>query len=190
MSPTTSSLNFRILNEKNMCCHWVESQLRKFQVTASAINKHDGLTLQLVVGASAVLDRYGSVVDLIESDGFSIDAAIHVMVRVKPCYDGKVHWYWLIELPSVFRLQPDIVVTIEDNFETMATAIAASYMNIPLAHTMGGEVSGTIDEIIRHAVTKLAHLHLPRANRQLNVSLKWEKTLISSSMLVVRALTS
>ena len=43
-----------------------------------AINKHDGLTLQLVVGASAVLDRYGSVVDLIESDGFSIDAAIHM----------------------------------------------------------------------------------------------------------------
>ena len=43
----------------------------------------------------------------------------------------------------------------------MATALAAAYMNIPLAHTMGGEVSGTIDESIRHAVTKFAHIHFP-----------------------------
>jgi UDP-hydrolysing UDP-N-acetyl-D-glucosamine 2-epimerase len=72
----------------------------------------------------------------------------------------------LLELPTVFdHLRPDCVVTVGDRFETMATAVAASYMNIPLAHTMGGEVTGTIDESIRHAVTKLAHLHFP-ANRQ------------------------
>ena len=66
----------------------------------------------------------------------------------------------LIELSSIFaNLKPDVIVTIGDRFETMSTAIAASYMNIPLAHTMGGEVSGTIDESIRHAVTKLSHIH-------------------------------
>jgi len=126
-----------------------------------AIDQHNGLTLQLVVGASAVLDRYGSVVNLIENDGFSIDATIHMLVEGEsPVTMAKSTGLGLIELPSVFsRLQPDIVVTIGDRFETMATAIAASYMNIPLAHTMGGEVSGTIDESIRHAVTKLAHLH-------------------------------
>jgi UDP-hydrolysing UDP-N-acetyl-D-glucosamine 2-epimerase len=59
------------------------------------------------------------------------------------------------------RLQPDAVVTVGDRFETMATALAAAYMNLPLAHTMGGEVSGTIDESIRHAVTKFAHIHFP-----------------------------
>jgi UDP-hydrolysing UDP-N-acetyl-D-glucosamine 2-epimerase len=53
------------------------------------------------------------------------------------------------------------VVTVADRYETIATAIAASYMNIPLAHTQGGEVSGSIDESVRHAVTKLAHLHFP-----------------------------
>ena len=57
-----------------------------------------------------------------------------------------------------------VVITVGDRFETMATAIAAAYMNIPLAHTMGGEVTGTIDESVRHAVTKLAHIHFP-ANR-------------------------
>ena len=66
------------------------------------------------------------------------------------------------ELPTAFeRLQPDVVITVGDRFETMATALAATYMNIPLAHTMGGEVSGIIDESIRHAVTKFAHLHFP-----------------------------
>ena len=48
-----------------------------------------------------------------------------------------------------------------DRFETMATVIAASYMNIPLAHTQGGEVTGSIDESVRHAITKLAHVHFP-----------------------------
>jgi UDP-hydrolysing UDP-N-acetyl-D-glucosamine 2-epimerase len=68
----------------------------------------------------------------------------------------------LLELPTVFeQLSPDIVLAVGDRFETMAVALAAAYMNIPLAHTMGGEVSGTIDESIRHAVTKFAHIHFP-----------------------------
>src|SRR3546814_10808707 len=68
----------------------------------------------------------------------------------------------LLELPTVFdQLRPDIVVTVGDRFETMATTLAAAYMNLPIAHTMGGEVSGTIDESIRHAVTKFAHIHSP-----------------------------
>ena len=72
----------------------------------------------------------------------------------------------LLELPTAFeRLQPDIVITVGDRFETMATALAATYMNIPLAHTMGGEVSGNIDESIRHAVTKFAHVHFPASHR-------------------------
>ncbi len=68
----------------------------------------------------------------------------------------------LLELPTISdQLAPDIVLTVGDRFETMATTLAAAYMNIPIAHTMGGEVSGTIDESIRHAVTKFAHIHFP-----------------------------
>jgi UDP-hydrolysing UDP-N-acetyl-D-glucosamine 2-epimerase len=68
----------------------------------------------------------------------------------------------LLELPTIFdQLAPDFVLTVGDRFETMATTLAAAYMNIPIAHTMGGEVSGTIDESIRHAVTKFAHVHFP-----------------------------
>ena len=53
------------------------------------------------------------------------------------------------------------MLTVGDRFETMSTTLAAAYMNIPLAHTMGGEVSGNIDENIRHAVTKFANIHFP-----------------------------
>ena len=59
------------------------------------------------------------------------------------------------------NLKPDIVLTVADRYETIATAVAASYMNIPVAHTQGGELTGSIDESVRHAITKLAHIHFP-----------------------------
>jgi len=131
-----------------------------------AVRAHPDLTLQLIVGASALLDRFGSVVDVIESDGFTPDARVTMIVEGEtPATMAKSTGLGLLELPTMFELlKPDVVLSVGDRFETMSTAIAAAYMNIPLAHTMGGEISGTIDESIRHAVTKLAHLHFP-ANR-------------------------
>ena len=71
----------------------------------------------------------------------------------------------LVELPNIFeKLNPDLVITIGDRYETMSTVIAATYMNIPVAHTMGGEITGTIDESIRHAITKLSHIHFVSNN--------------------------
>jgi UDP-hydrolysing UDP-N-acetyl-D-glucosamine 2-epimerase len=128
-----------------------------------AIAAHPALELQLVVGASAILDRYGSVVDLIEGDGFTPAAKVHMLIEGEtPATMAKSTGLGLLELPTVFEsLKPDCVLTVGDRFETMATTLAAAYMNIPVAHTMGGEVSGTIDESIRHAVTKFAHIHFP-----------------------------
>jgi UDP-hydrolysing UDP-N-acetyl-D-glucosamine 2-epimerase len=128
-----------------------------------SVTQHPDLRLQLVVGASALLDRFGSVVDLIEADGFTPDARVAMIVEGEtPATMAKSTGLGLIELPTMFELlKPDVVVSVGDRFETMASAIAAAYMNIPLAHTMGGEISGTIDESIRHAVTKLAHVHFP-----------------------------
>lgn len=129
----------------------------------TAVGDHPDLELQLVVGASALLDRYGTVLDLIERDGFEPDEKVFMLIEGEtPSTMAKSTGLGLLELPTAFeRLQPDVVVTVGDRFETMATALAAAYMNIPLAHTMGGEVSGNIDESIRHAVTKFAHVHFP-----------------------------
>ena len=128
-----------------------------------AVEAHPDLQLQLVVGASALLDRFGSVVDLIEEDGFTPAARVTMIVEGEtPATMAKSTGLGLLELPTIFEmLKPDVVVSVGDRFETMATAVAAAYMNIPVAHTMGGEISGTIDESIRHAVTKLAHVHFP-----------------------------
>jgi UDP-hydrolysing UDP-N-acetyl-D-glucosamine 2-epimerase len=129
----------------------------------TAIKGHPDLELQVVVGASAVLDRYGSVVKLIEKDGFKPSAKVYMLIEGEnPATMAKSTGLGLLELPTIFdQLEPDVVLTVGDRFETMATTLAAAYMNIPLAHTMGGEVTGTIDESIRHAVTKFAHIHFP-----------------------------
>ncbi|MFL2661219.1 MAG: UDP-N-acetylglucosamine 2-epimerase [Alphaproteobacteria bacterium] len=127
------------------------------------LKKDDFFQLQIVVGFSALIENYGKVSDLIERDGFKIDSYIYAHL------DGdhntmmaKTTGLGIIELSSAFeKLKPDLVFTIGDRFETLATAISAAYMNIPLAHTMGGEVSGNLDESVRHAITKLAHIHFP-----------------------------
>ena len=132
-----------------------------------AVKAHPDLELQVIVAASALLDRFGSVVDVIERDGFVPNARVNMIVEGEtPVTMAKSTGLGLLELPTLFELlKPDVVVTVGDRFETMATAVAGAYMNIPLAHTMGGEVTGTIDESIRHAITKLAHVHFP-ANQE------------------------
>ena len=128
-----------------------------------AVQAHPELTLQLIVGASALLDRFGSVVDVIEADGFTPNARVTMIVEGEtPATMAKSTGLGLLELPTIYDLlKHDVVVSVGDRFETMSTAVAAAYMNIPVAHTMGGEISGTIDESIRHAVTKLSHIHFP-----------------------------
>ncbi len=133
----------------------------RVKTALKAIQEHPKLELQLVVAASALLDRYGSAVNYIEKDGFSIAAKVfNILEGENLTAAAKTTGIGILELSTVFdNLRPDIVVTIADRFETMATAIAASYMNIPLAHIQGGEVTGNIDEKVRHSITKLADYH-------------------------------
>lgn len=133
----------------------------RVKTVLSAINKHPELELQLIVAASALLDRYGSAVNYIINDGFEIAAKVfNVLEGENLTAAAKTTGIGILELSTVFdNLKPDIVVTVADRFETMATAIAASYMNIPLAHIQGGEVTGNIDEKVRHSITKLADYH-------------------------------
>jgi UDP-hydrolysing UDP-N-acetyl-D-glucosamine 2-epimerase len=132
-----------------------------------AARSQPGLELQLIAGASALLYRFGSAIDVMRKDGFEPDAIVHSIVEGEtPITMAKSVGLGTIELATQFQaLQPDVVLTVADRFETIATAIAASYMNIPVAHTQGGEVTGSIDENVRHAITKLSHLHFPATER-------------------------
>ena len=126
-----------------------------------AIKDHPDLELLLVVAASALLGRYGTAVKYIEEDGFLIAAKVfNVLEGGNLAAQSKTTGLGIIELTNVFEnLQPDAVLTVADRFETMSTAIAATYLNIPLIHVQGGEVTGNIDEKVRHAITKLADVH-------------------------------
>ena len=134
----------------------------RIKTALRAIMEHPDLELQLVVAASALLDRYGTAVNYIESDGFPIAARVYMVLEGEnPASMAKTTGLGMLELATVFdNLKPDVVVTVADRFETLATAVAAAYMNIPVAHIQGGEVTGSIDEKVRHAVTKLADIHL------------------------------
>ncbi len=128
-----------------------------------AVQQHPDLELQTIVGASALLHRFGHAVDVIRADGFEPSATVYSIVEGEnPTTMAKSTGMAIMDLSTQFEnLRPDVVLTVADRFETIATAIAASYMNIPVAHTQGGEVTGSIDESVRHAVTKLAHVHFP-----------------------------
>ena len=142
----------------------------RVKTVLTAIKNHPELELQLIVAASALLERYGSAVNYIEKDGFEIAAKVfNVLEGENLTAAAKTTGIGILELSTVFdNLRPDIVVTVADRFETMATAISASYMNIPLAHIQGGEVTGNIDEKVRHSITKLADYHFVASENAMN----------------------
>lgn len=128
-----------------------------------AVNEHPNLELKIILGSSALLKKYGNLEKILYEDGFKIEEKVQMLVEGDdPSAMVKTAALGMLGLADIFeRIQPNFVVVIGDRYEVIAPAITAAYMNIPLAHTMGGEVTGTIDESIRHAITKFAHLHFP-----------------------------
>lgn len=155
--------------EKRKICVVVHSRANYARIKSvmQAIKDHPDLELMLFLGSSALLYRFGNVQEVIREDGFEPTATIHnILEGENPTTMAKSTGLAIIELAGLFEnFKPDIVLTVADRFETLATAVAASYMNIPLAHTQGGETTGSIDESVRHAITKLSHLHFPATNQ-------------------------
>lgn len=127
-----------------------------------ALRDRRDVDLQVVTTASALSRSYGAVADVMAAEGFASNR------RVESLHSGDGLLGSVLTVgagltglgPAFAELKPDMVVTVADRYETMATAVAAAYLNIPLAHIQGGEVTGNIDEKVRHAITKLADLHL------------------------------
>jgi UDP-hydrolysing UDP-N-acetyl-D-glucosamine 2-epimerase len=151
------------MNQRKICVVvTARPSYSRIKTVLTAIQNHPKLELQLVIAGSALLDRYGNAVDFIEKDGFPIAAKVFMVLEGEnPTTMAKTTGLGVMELTNVlYNLNPDAVITIADRFETIATSIAAAYQNIPLVHIQGGEVTGSIDEKVRHANTKLADLHL------------------------------
>ncbi len=154
---------------KKKICFYIGSRANYGSAKSAmkAVQKHPDLDIQVVAAAAALLDKYGEVIEIIEKDGFKIDERVHMIIEgASPITMAKSSGLGMSELATAYnRLKPDIVFVIGDRFEVLPAAVAAAYMNIPVAHSMGGEVSGNIDESIRHAITKFAHIHFPASER-------------------------
>jgi UDP-hydrolysing UDP-N-acetyl-D-glucosamine 2-epimerase len=132
------------------------------QLLIKKLHAHADIELELMLGGSILLDKYSRhVADDIEAGGFNIsgsflnviDGGNHVAMAKTACLTA------LEFTNGLHTLDPDIVVICGDRFEQLAIAMAAAYLNFTIAHIEGGDVTGSIDESVRHAITKLAHIH-------------------------------
>lgn len=138
------------------------------------IKKNKNLELQILLGASAILSRFGELDHILKKDGFNKFKKIYSIVEGENLTTmAKSTGLSIIEMSTFFEnYKPDAVIVIADRFENLAVAIAASYLNIPLIHIQGGEVTGSIDEKVRHSITKLSDIHFVATKRSRDFLIK------------------
>lgn len=133
-----------------------------FRPVLYEIQKSSSLSLSLIVTGMHLSGKFGHSVDEIEKDGFTIEEKIPLRLidtvasmaqNVGDCINGFTGFFK--------RARPDVILILGDRGEMLAGAITGIYLNIPVAHIHGGEVSGNVDEAVRHAITKLSHIHFP-----------------------------
>ena len=128
-----------------------------------AVDAHPELTYQLVVSGAHLDLNFGNTLQEIKNDGFRVDAEVVIEMDAKSLYStAQAIGFGIIETSKVLaKLNPDVFVVYADRFEGLAAVIAASQMNIPTAHIEGGDLTegGALDDSVRHAMTKLSHLH-------------------------------
>src|SRR5579883_389866 len=139
----------------------------RLQPVMRAIAAHPALRMQVMATGTMVLGRFGRPVEVVRADGFPVDSEVYIELEGStPATMAKSVGFGVVEFAGEFqRLAPDVVLLIGDRYEALAAAIAAAYMNICIVHIQGGEVSGSIDESARHAITKFAHYHFPSTQR-------------------------
>lgn len=136
----------------------------KMKSVIHEILRRPDLELQVILGGMVVLEKYGRLLQAIKDESnIVVNKTINFVIEGESLPTmAKSSGLAVIEFSNAFEdLKPDVVIVIADRFECLPIALAAAYMNIAVAHVEGGEVSGSIDESIRHAITKLSHIHLP-----------------------------
>ena len=125
------------------------------------LKKSKNIDQRILISGSMVLNRFGKSADIVKKKKFKIDSELFIELEGSNNVTmTKSIGYGIVEFSNELkRLNPDITLIIGDRYEALAAAIASTYLNIPVAHIQGGEISGSLDEITRHAITKLSYLH-------------------------------
>jgi GDP/UDP-N,N'-diacetylbacillosamine 2-epimerase (hydrolysing) len=153
------------MNKRKIACvTGTRADYPRVRSVLKEINKRDNLELYIIATGSHLLEEYGYSAQEIIDDGFKIS---HKVEMFKGDFDTPLGMAQASArctsgiAKALDDINPDLVLITVDRVETLASITAASLMNFPIAHIQGGEVTGTIDESIRHAVTKLSHIHFP-----------------------------
>lgn len=163
------------MNSRKICVILVDrANYGRLKPVMQAILHRPELQLQIVAAGTMVLERFDQPVRVVRDDGFTVDGEIYLELEGStPATMAKSVGFGVVEFAGELqRLKPDFVLLIGDRYEALSAAIAAAYMNVPIIHLQGGEVSGSIDESARHAISKLAHYHLPATERAKQYLLK------------------
>jgi UDP-hydrolysing UDP-N-acetyl-D-glucosamine 2-epimerase len=131
------------------------------------LERHSDIDLSIMVAGTMPLERFGEAERVVSQDGFRIDARVYMELEGgNPVTMAKSLGLGIIEFASVLqRLRPEALLVIGDRYEALGAVTAAAFMNICVIHLQGGEVSGSIDESTRHAISKYAHYHFPATKR-------------------------
>ena len=134
--------------------------------TLFLIRKHPKLKIEIAVTGMHLMEEFGKTITEIKKDKFKIH-------QIKAVYKGDdkasmVNFIgdFILKLTRKIKtIKPDIILLLGDRAEMLGAAIVGNYLVIPIAHIQGGDVTSTVDEVVRHAITKLAHLHLPATKK-------------------------
>jgi UDP-hydrolysing UDP-N-acetyl-D-glucosamine 2-epimerase len=152
------------LSRRTVCVVLVDrANYGRLKPVMREVQRHPKLELQVLAAGTMVLERFDYPTRVVREDGFPVDEEIYIELEGStPGTMAKSIGFGTVEFASAFqRLRPDVVLLIGDRYEALAAAVAAAYMNLCIVHLQGGEVSGSIDESARHAITKFAHFHVP-----------------------------
>lgn len=139
-----------------------------------ALDDDPTVELDIIVAGASMIRKYGTLPEMLDDDGLEVaETFYNVIEGGKPISAAKTTGLSMMEFGNVLdSLDPDAVITIADRYETMAVTLSASYLNIPIVHTQGGELTGSIDDRVRHATTKLSDYHF--------VATEQSKTIVES----------
>ena len=147
---------------KIVCLTGTRADYPRVKSVLLKLNKNKKFKLKLVVTGTHLSKKYGYSVKEIIKDKLPISQKIKIIKKNHNTFvDVSLSASKLVKEFSKYlnSVKPDLVLLTVDRYETLASAVSAFLMNIPIAHIQGGEVTGTADETIRHAVTKLSNFH-------------------------------
>jgi len=136
------------------------------RMVLARINETPGMKLEVIATGMHLMPEFGNSVNEIIADGFTIHRL--PVVHGEDTRESMAEFVGSLVVSltkKVQEIRPDLILLLGDRGEMLAGAIVGTYAGIPVAHIHGGEVTSTVDEPVRHAITKLAHLHLPATKK-------------------------